>query len=189
MAEKSRRSIRLPEYDYASPGAYFVTICTQGNAWRLSQVIAQRNCLSPEGKIVENAWKQLPNHYPYLLLGEYVIMPDRFHGILMITEAVVNFTPAVGAGLRPAPTGSAPTTPAPKRHPLSEIVRALKSFSSRDINRLRNTPGSSVWQRNYFEHVIRDEKSLQRIQQYIHNNPISWQSDAFYSQDVPERKC
>ncbi|MCX6134338.1 MAG: transposase [Ignavibacteriales bacterium] len=115
------------------------------------------------GEIVASCWKDLPNHYPCVQTDEFVVMPNHVHGIIVITESNL-----VGEGSEPSP---------PRRYPLSEIVRSFKTFSARRINELRGTPGLSVWQRNYFEHIIRDERSLERISEYIASNPERWQAD------------
>jgi len=118
--------------------------------------------LNDLGKIVDKCWDDLPNHYPHIELDTFVIMPNHIHGIIMLHDDV-------GAGLKPAPTR--------KRHGLPEIVRAFKTFSSRHINQIRDTTGTPVWQRNYYEHVIRDETSLNDIRQYIIDNPLRWEND------------
>ena len=164
-----RRSIRMPEYDYASAGAYFVTTCVHGRQCLFGEIADDAMCLNVFGKIAESCWYGLPNHYPHIGLDAFVIMPNHVHMIIQINDAA-----SVGAGLRPAPTSA--TVPI-NRHSLSEIVRAFKSFSSRCINELRNTVGQPVWQRNYFERVIRNEDELRRAREYILNNPLKWALD------------
>ena len=154
-----RRSIRLPGYDYAQPGAYFVTICTHGRACLFGRVVDGEMRLNDAGRIVQASWDDLPNHYPHVQLDAFVTMPNHVHGIIILMDE--------------------PTT---KRHPLSEIVRAFKSFSSRRINQLRGTPGTRTWQRNYYEHIIRNEGDLRRIRAYIANNPAKWFKDRHYRQ-------
>jgi putative transposase len=110
--------------------------------------------LSHYGQIVQYVWLDLPKHYPYLVLDAFCIMPNHAHAILVLIDAV-----------------------AAKRHPLSEIVRAFKSFSARRINVLRQTPGIAVWQRNYYEHIIRDEKDYEIKRDYILRNPENWGKD------------
>ncbi|MBF8249239.1 MAG: hypothetical protein HW374_2039 [Bacteroidetes bacterium] len=117
------------------------------------------------GKIVHSCWFDLVNHYGNIELDEFVVMPNHVHGIIGIFESV-----AVGAGLRPAPTGK-------KNDPLSEIIRAFKSFSARQNNEIRKTAGKPIWQRNYFDHIIRDERSLEGIRDYISTNPQRWEDD------------
>ena len=160
-----RRSIRLPGYDYAQPGAYFVTLCTHDREALFGEVMADAMRLNPYGEIVSMVWQDLPRHYPRVELDAFVIMPNHVHGII-----VLNDDDGVGAGLRPAPTLT-------KRHPLSEIVRAFKSFSARRINALRATPGVPVWQRNYYEHIIRNELEWDAIRKYIDLNPDRWALD------------
>jgi len=172
-----RRSIRLKDYDYSQEGAYFVTIC----AWKKENSFgAIRNgemLLNDYGVIVIKCWDDLPNHYQHAQLDEFVIMPNHVHGIIVLN---------VGAGLKPAlfdkpalfHAQRAGFKPAPtKQHGLPEIVRAFKTFSSRRINDIRNTAGVPLWQRNYYEHVIRDEKKLNSIREYIRCNPLKWEED------------
>jgi len=115
-------------------------------------------------------WNELPCHYPHVELDVFVVMPNHIHGVLWLIDEGT-----VGAGFKPAPT-TISTKPG-ARHGLPEIVRALKTFSSRRINDLRGTPGAAVWQRNYHEHVIRSEESLRQIRQYIADNPAHWADD------------
>ncbi len=123
--------------------------------------------LNAYGEIVREAWFDLPNHYAHVELDAFVIMPNHIHAIIVLVAE------PVGAGLKPAPT------PAPTRHPLSEIVRALKTFSARRINTRRGTPGAPVWQRNYYEHIVRNERSLDAIRRYIAENPLRWHLDRY----------
>jgi REP element-mobilizing transposase RayT len=177
-----RRSIRLKGYDYTRSGAYFVTIVVWQRECLFGEIIDGEMRLNQFGKIVQRAWFDLPKHYPYVQLGTFCIMPNHVHAVIILIE------PIVGAGLRPAPTGPAPTGPAPtgpaptgpaptERHPLSEIVRAFKSFSARRINELRKTQGIPVWQRNYYEHIIRNDEEHNRIHLYIEANPANWMED------------
>ena len=110
------------------------------------------------------SWHRLFEHYPELKLDAFVAMPNHVHGIIVLVEPT-------RAGLKPAPTFVY------GRHGLAEIVRAFKTFSSRGINQLRGTPGRRVWQRGYYEHVIRNEADLHEIRQYIVNNPLKWDLD------------
>lgn len=174
-----RHSIRLKGYDYAQAGAYFVTICTHNRECLFGDVVDGTMRLNEFGDIVYQTWMDLPNHVANIVLDAFVIMPNHVHGVIFITDSV-------GAGSEPAPTITT-TEPAPtmakpghaelRRHPLPEIVRQFKTFSARRINELRGTPGISVWQRNYYEHIIRDESSLNRIRQYIQDNPLRWAMD------------
>ncbi len=156
-----RRSIRLWGRDYAEPGAYFVTICVGHHKCLFGRIEGEQMRLNELGRIVEQTWHGLPNHYCHLELDAFVIMPNHIHMVILLTD--------VGAGLKPAPTT--------KRHGLSEIVRAFKTFSSRRINDQCGTPGISIWQRNYYEHVIRTETTLNHIRRYVADNPLRWAFD------------
>ena len=168
-----RRSIRLQGYDYSQPGAYFVTICALGRECLFGEVIADDMQPTACGQTVSAGWNDLPRHYANVQLDEFVVMPNHVHGIIVLT-AHTQHIPPVGAGLKPAPA----TQPAfTQRHGLPEIVRAFKTFSARRVNELRATPGVPLWQRNYYEHVIRDDDELNRIRQYIIENPLKWALD------------
>ena len=169
-AEKyHRRSIRLKGYDYSQEGAYFVTVCTHNRECIFGEVL-----LNEFGKIVESVWFDLPKHYPNVELDAFVIMPNHVHGIMIVGDV------AVGADFKPAPTMAmaAAKEPVPTGgYALSEVVRGFKTFSARRINEIRATSGTPVWQRNYYEHIVRDEDRLNRIREYIINNPMRWQFD------------
>jgi REP element-mobilizing transposase RayT len=182
-----RRSIRLKGYDYSQEGLYFVTVCVQNRECLFGNVVNGEMVLNEYGKMVQMAWEELPQHYKNVELDEFVIMPNHIHGIIIITDSVgAGLKPAqmtidtndannvgsvVRAGLKPAPT-----------HGLSEIIRALKAFSARKINEIRNTRGEKLWQRNYWEHIIRNQQSYQRIADYILTNPVKWENDILYNQ-------
>ncbi len=163
--KRRRRSIRLSGYNYSSAGAYFVTLCTHGRRCLLSEIVKGEMKLNDAGLTVLEVWGQLPDHYPHVLLDWFVIMPNHVHGIIVLNDDY-----GKRAGLNPAPTGN-------KVHGLPEIVRAFKTFSSRRINRLQGTRGEPVWQRNYYEHVIRSDKGLNAVRQYIEANPSQWEND------------
>ena len=156
-----RRLVRLRGYDYTQAGAYFVTICAHNQVGMFGDVLHGEMRLNLYGQAVVECWNDLRNHYPYVRLDAFVVMPNHMHGILELIDDV-------GTGLKPAPT---------QRHPLSEIVRGLKTFSSRRINQLRHSPGVPVWQRNYYEHVVRNESDLDAIRNYILDNPSKWTDD------------
>jgi REP-associated tyrosine transposase len=173
-----RRSIRLRDYDYSQGGAYFVTICAWQRECLFGEIVAGEMQLNETGRIICAAWNDLPNHYKYVELDEFVAMPNHVHGIIVLSD--VNH---VGAGFKPAQLTNAETRaglkPAPtsKRHGLSEIIRGFKTFSSRRVNELRQNPGCPVWQRNYYERVFRNGNELARAREYIVNNPLKWELD------------
>lgn len=171
---RCRRSLRLMGYDY-SQGAYFVSVCAANQKCRFGHVFEGEMRLTDEGEIVTEEWLKTPALRPHGQLDQFIVMPNHFHGILVLDADA-------GGTARRAPTiqrfatsvtGSLPT-----------IVRAFKAAVTNRINALWNTPGAVIWQRNYYEHVIRDEESLNRIREYIINNPWRWDLD----RENPNRK-
>jgi putative transposase len=160
-----RRLNRLKDYDYSQPGGYFITMCTKKRSCLFGEIDNDRMVLNRYGEIVRLSWLELPEHYYNVELDAFVIMPNHIHGIIFMKN--------VGAGLKPAPADFSGNN----RHGLPEIIRAFKTFSSRKINALRNMSGTSVWQRNYYEHIIRKDESLDYIRDYIATNPLRWSLD------------
>ncbi len=168
--------MRLKGYDYAQAGAYFVTICVQDRLCLFGEVVDGLLVSNRYSALVARAWSDLPNHYPHVSLDQFVVMPNHVHGIIVLADIGADFKPAVRAGLKPAPT---------KRYALPEIVRAFKTFSARRINEIRQTPGTSVWQRNYYEHIIRSEADYTRIAEYVIDNPRRWSEDSLHPDNAP----
>jgi len=170
-----RRSIRLKGYDYTRAGAYFVTICTKDRACLFGDVADGVMRLNQMGHIVRQCWLAIPNHVPHVLLDEFVVMPNHVHGILVIMP-----THDVGAThASPLQNDDTPTRPrGPQPQSVASIVGSFKSAATKRINHHRGTPGAPVWQRNYYEHIIRDDESLNLIRNYIADNPLRWQIDA-----------
>jgi putative transposase len=159
-----RRSIRLRDYDYSRAGAFFVTICTWQRECLFGEISDGEMRLNNLGSIAFAAWTDLSNHYRHIELDAFVVMPNHVHGLIVITDVQ-----AKGASLKPAPTV--------KIHGLPEIVRGFKTFSSRRINESRHNPGCPVWQRDYYDRVIRNGNELTRASAYIVNNPLKWERD------------
>lgn len=169
-----RRSIRLDGYDYAESGAYFVTICTQDHLCLFGEIVDGDMRANALGRIVQETWQDLPDHYPRVELDAFVVMPNHVHMIVILTQD----PHPVGAGFKPALAHGPGTTPdVPKRYGLAEITRAFKTFSARQINKCRRVQGIPVWQRNYYEHIIRNERALNYIRRYIVENPQRWAQD------------
>lgn len=242
-----RRSIRLPGYDYAQPGAYFVTICTHDGECLFDDPILRR--------VAETMWQQIPSHFGQVSTDALVVMPNHMHGILFIwdvpivgakhstQESPLTTQPTsgvVGPDIHNAPGNASPlqprsnfhnpsgnASPSPHDHirrgedegntfptthsvtkgsppltpimmtsvspgnalplprsgappgSLGAIIGNYKSITTRRINRIRKTPGMTVWQRNYYEHVIRSERALNAIRQYILDNPARWRLDKY----------
>ncbi|MDY6939589.1 MAG: transposase [Cyanobacteriota bacterium] len=157
-----RRSIRLSGYDYGQAGAYFVTICThQKYCWfgEIRQGVMYQNFL---GSAVAAIWHNLPSHFPFLELDAFVVMPNHLHGILIITNARPLSTPESRKGTKSGSVGA--------------IVQNFKSTSTRRINRI-NGDRKTIWQRNYYEHIIRTDRAYENIRRYILENPPRWHND------------
>ncbi len=170
-----RHSIRLPDYDYSQSGAYFVTICVQNRECIFGEVANGRVNLSPFGEIAQRFWTQIAERYPDVELGEFVVMPNHLHGIVVIkpddSDRVL-----VGA-IHELPLQQQPRRKQRRKMLLPKIIGWFKMNSAKQINELRWMPGELVWQRNYFEHVIRSDEKLNKIREYIIANPEQWEND------------
>ena len=151
-----RKSIRLRDYDYSQAGAYFVSICAYHHKCIFGEVEQRAVLLNDLGGIVAECWDALPERFEDVELDMSVVMPTHFHGVILI-------------GCNDKPPQSPPN--------LGELIRVFKSTSTVRANQLMEYPGRSLWQRNYYEHVIRGESELTCIRQYIVNNPIQWETD------------
>ncbi len=179
-----RHSIRLKGYDYSQAGAYFVTIVTQGRVLLFGEVVNGEMRPNRYGGIVQTTWFDLPRHYPHVELGAFVIMPNHVHGIVILSDTGRGGSiPENQSIVDGVTTGKSflseetETRPYGKRHGLPEIVRAFKSFSARRINLLRRIEGVPVWQRNYYEHIIRNQQDFELTWRYIESNPAQWDAD------------
>lgn len=175
-----RRSVRLKGHDYAQPGAYSVTVCTRERECLFGHVVNGEMRLNEAGEIAQRCWENIPHHFPLVELDAFVIMPNHFHGIVVIGcrgEASVApirafTTPSKPDAwpLRQRPNGTQPGS-------LSAIVQNFESISTRKMNAARNAPGTPTWQRNYHEHVVRNEAELMAIREYILANAARWDED------------
>ncbi len=163
-----RRSIRLRDYDYSGGGAYFVTLCVHGREFLFGEVVDGEMRLNDAGRMVTTVWDSLPKRYQGLEIDACVVMPNHLHGIFFIND----------------PVGAIHESPLREslRHnrramTLPKVVGYLKMNTAKRINQSRNTPGVPVWQRNYYERVIRDERELDGIRRYIVENPAKWDED------------
>jgi len=216
---RDRQSIRLKGYDYSRVGAYFVTICTQGRACLFGEVVGGAMRMSAAGQMTLSEWEALPTRFPTIELGAFVVMPNHVHGIIVITPVGAGLVPARndpadadgvdtdgadadgvdtdgadtdGADTDGADANGATTRVAPT---VGGVVGAFKSWTT--VLYTRGVKQSAwpafrgrLWQRNYYEHVIRNEESLMRIHQYIVENPLRWAMDRENPQAIaaePER--
>ncbi len=149
MNKGQRRSIRLEGYDYTSPGAYFVTAVTYQRELLFGEIVDGEMVLNTRGKIVWECWHEIPQHFPHVELGAFVVMPNHVHGVIEIVDP-----------------GS-----------LGAIIRSFKSTVTKRVNEKYNSPGMLLWQRNYYEHIIRSQQDWERIHDYILANPTNWDDD------------
>lgn len=164
-----RRSIRLPGYDYSQAGAYFITLVTHERACLFGEIVDGEVRLSDFGLVADECWRLIPEHFPAVELGAYVVMPNHVHGIIILHDRNRRGTP-----------WRAPTHiekfGKPVSGSLATIVRQYKSSVTRIISQ-RYGGVSNIWQRNYYEHIIRSDDEHARIHLYIESNPAKWKDD------------
>lgn len=204
----NRRSIRLHEYNYSLPGGYFVTIVIQSRLSLFGEIRSQEMSLNPAGQMVHAAWQSLPERFPNLEIDIFQVMPNHFHGILIIHESVgVGLVPThdknhrenAGAGIivpegyvpariSRATTRVAPTdgdeTQANQRgaSTLGQIIGAFKSITTHEYIQGVEKFGwprfeKRLWQRNYYEHILRDQTDYEQKAGYVFDNPANWEKD------------
>lgn len=160
-----RASLRLRDHDYAKIGAYFLTLCTWRRACLFGQIREGRVRLNTAGRVVESCWRQVPTHFANVALDAFIVMPNHLHAVVRILRAT--------RGLplhKVQPIGPAPGS-------IGALVGTFKSTASTRINQLSINPNAPVWQRNFYDRVIRNEAELARIREYIAVNPFRWEDD------------
>ncbi len=166
-----RRSIRLRGYEYSHAGAYFVTLCTWQRECLFGEIVDGEMVLSNIGSIAAAVWTDLSSHYRQVELDAFVIMPNHVHGLIVFCDEQAEETISQQGRVENPPLQDE------IRHGLPEIVRGFKTFSSRRINAIRHNRGCPVWQRNYYDRVIRNENEMSRARAYIVDNPSKWAYD------------
>ena len=173
-----RRSIRLKGYNYAQDGLYFITICCHDRICRFGKVVNGEMVLNECGQMAYDEWVKLPERFPNFELDVFQIMPNHMHGIIALHN-VAGFTPAQNNA---KPQNDLRTT-ARVAPTVSDIVGAYKSLVANGclgVFKLKNEMMGKLWQRNYYEHIIRNDQSYQTISEYIINNPAKWVENQFY---------
>ena len=169
-----RQSIRLCDYDYSRAGAYFVTVCAWQRECLFGEVVDGEMRLNDAGQVVTDIWDALPQRYQEAKVDVFMAMPNHIHGIIVINDPGFGGR-GVGA-IHELPLHTSPLRDR-RNMALPKIIGYLKMNSAKSINQQRNTPGVPVWQRNYYERVIRDESEFHAIRQYIIDNPLKWVED------------
>jgi REP element-mobilizing transposase RayT len=176
-----RHSLRLQEYDYTREGAYFVTVCLKDRTCLFGDILDGKMILNDAGLTVEKCWNDIPAHFPHIELDEFVVMPNHVHGIIVINCRGES-------RIRPGDCHE-PNSGDHKDRPYGttagSVGRIIQAFKSRitheyvmGVRQQRWTPfNGKLWQRNYYEHIIRDDASLNLIRQYIMENPLRWAED------------
>ncbi len=196
MSEKYKNKYRIASaraqwWNYGWNGAYFVTICTENRACFFGEINGGKMCLSRTGVVADIIWHQIPHHAPFVELGDFVVMPNHVHGILILDKPDIMAQPIDGSGSRdvacnvsttpplpelPSPKNQRMAAISPRAKTLSTVVRSYKSAVTRHANRLGLEHG---WQARFHDRIVRNDAEYQRISDYIVANPENWQGDRF----------
>jgi len=194
-----RHSIRLQGYDYSQAGAYFITICTQNRERLFGEIADGEMKMNDAGQMVQTVWDEMPNRFDGLELDRFVVMPNHIHGVIVLPrrgESCIRpcICPIIPPGIHSNPPngystdhggeykirpyGTLPGT-------VGRIFQAFKSITTHEYTNGVKQHGwlpfpGKLWQRNYWEHIIRNESELNRIRDYVNNNPTEWESDRLY---------
>jgi putative transposase len=191
MTEKFQNKYRIPSarlknWDYSTNGAYFITICTQNREHYFGEIVEKRFIASEIGTLAEKFWMEIPHHFPYIELGNFVVIPNHVHGILIIDKNVKTLQCNVSENESPVQTlhcnvstnkNEQMANISPKSGTISAIVRSYKSVVTKNAHFIHADFG---WQPRFHDHIIRNAPEWERIQTYIENNPLNWKEDKFY---------
>jgi REP element-mobilizing transposase RayT len=194
-----RHSIRLPNYDYSQPGYYFVTLCAHDRECLFGDIENNNIVLNEIGMLIKKKWHDLPIHFPGIELDRMVIMPNHLHGIIIISDhcrggvfppiGILPSNSNDGGIIRGAQTNQirqdrrmiCATAPLRNGKTLDQMIAWFKYQSTKEINRIvSGNPNVKIWQRNFFDRIVRDDEELSRIRNYIATNPGTWKEDENY---------
>ncbi len=175
-----RHSLRLRGYDYSWAGAYFVTICTHNRASLFGEIVNGEMRLNDVGRMSATQWRSLSKRFPSVQPDAFVVMPNHMHGIIALIDVRADLVAAQDIARRITPPRRATTRVATRS--LGTVIGAYKSLTTveyaRGVKMLGWSPfAGKLWQRNYYEHIIRNETTLNRVRQYIMDNPARWAED------------
>jgi len=173
-----RHSIRLPGYDYSQEGAYFVTIVTHNRRCLFGRVRNGEMEMNEVGKMLEKVWMEMPEHFDGVYVDMFVVMPNHIHGIIEI-ESVNRILGVEARHAVPLPRhiDNFEAFGKPVHGSIPTIIRSFKSAATKRYHEMTNTQNNHLWQRNYYEHIIRNEQDMLAITDYIISNPLNWEKD------------
>lgn len=171
---KHRRSIRLKDYDYSQIGAYFVTICANNRECLFGEISQDMMILNEIGKLAHSNWLAIPEHFAHVDLDAFVVMPNHVHGILLFEFENSHQKPSS------QPITKQSLLVGAKSGSLGAVIGSYKASVTKQVNQIFNQQSQQVWQRNYYEHIIRNERELLAVRKYIEDNPLKWQLDIEY---------
>ena len=181
-----RRSIRLKGFDYSQPAVYFVTLCCYRRECLFGTISQDKTVLNELGMIVRNEWLRSFEIRDELKSDAWVIMPNHFHGLLWLDRPIVQ---TQSPSNESEPVDDSVLGKSQLRRParsLGSLIAGFKAATTKRINQYRNAPGTPVWQRNYYESIVRDDRMLNHIRDYIENNPRSWSTDSLHPNNIPK---
>jgi putative transposase len=174
-----RKSIRLQGYDYSQTGLYFITVCTHDRLPLFGKITDGIMQLNDAGQIAQEEWQKSANIRPNIVLHEFVIMPNHLHGIIEIQSSVGAHCMRPDC-IQPEQHGRVQHRRVQRAPTVGDIVRGYKSAVTKGIRNLENSPNAQIWQRNYYEHIIRNEAAYLKISEYVQTNPQRWLDDTYY---------
>lgn len=179
-----RRSIRLKHYDYSQEGAYFITVCTKDKEWLFGNVINGEMQLNDMGNLTLQCWKDIPKHFPNAVPDEFIVMPNHIHGIIIFNVGAKNISPGMPDISHIPRDGNSDRAKniLPLQHGTTMTIGSVIRGFKIGVTKWARANGAShdPWQRNYYEHIICNEAELEKIREYIINNPVNWETDENY---------
>lgn len=169
---RRRKSIRLQGYDYSQAGLYFITVCTHNRMPLFGEIVDGQMQFNKSGIVADEEWRKTEHIRSNIVLHEFVIMPNHVHGIIELVGAHCMRPECANSDEQPGRVQRAPT--------VGDVVRGFKSSVTKRLNAISGTSGQRFWQRNYYEHIIRNEDAYLKIAEYIQTNPQRWETDTYY---------
>ncbi len=167
-----RNTLRHANHSYTQPGAYFITICAHKGIPVFGCIVDERMELNPLGRIAHRAWLDLPNRHTHIKVDPFVIMPNHVHALIWIQAEITEGSTAREYGN-------------PVAGSISMLVTAYKGAVTKKANNANEMPGPSLWQRNFYDRIVRSERELANVQEYIRTNPVRWQKDQLHPDAPP----